>query len=208
MTKKITKSHARALFSDLRDTLTRLNEIVEEIIETRAWLALGYKSFGEAYAAEMVHLPIKGQGLRNSMAILMAADEAFDPSVLPSECADNFPAATVISERMVKQARKELQAGIPADEIKVLTIGRSEKSEFVYRDHLARFERGEKPVFRRATRAALPTEQTMVRVQFTPPEIQRFKRIAEAKGTDIATEARKAIERRFDALEADLRVGV
>lgn len=217
MTKRITKTRAKALFADLRDVLERLYEIVDEILETRAWEALGYKSFGEAYLAELAHLPLRqGRRTTDRIIVLLAEDESVDTTPDKPHLVALYDEDVVFSnyhgmgyfgkipKGYINEARLELASGVPPEEFKATGIGGTPPSRITHQ-HIIDPER---PVFRKSTRAALPTPPSSVRIQLTRAEYERMERVCNAAGRSPKEEARRVFLAHIDRLESELKVGV
>lgn len=53
MTAKMTKRQATALWGKLREHFVNAEDVIREIVDTRAWEPLGYKTFAEAWKATL-----------------------------------------------------------------------------------------------------------------------------------------------------------
>lgn len=60
MTQKITKANAEKLWSELRDALLNVEELINRIVETEAWKPLGYNTFIDAWADRMGDVTLTG----------------------------------------------------------------------------------------------------------------------------------------------------
>jgi hypothetical protein len=58
---KVTETQARKLWADLRGHFANAENVIQKIIEQKAWEPLGFKSFAEAWAAEMSNLTLPGE---------------------------------------------------------------------------------------------------------------------------------------------------
>lgn len=212
----ITKDKAQALFSELREVLTRLNDIVTEILDTEAWLVLGYESFSAAYEAELAHLPIRNLALRDRLIIELAKDETVDttpdkPHLIkeggthPGWGYHGWGSIGKINKGHIEQARMELAAGVPEEEFSVSKRGGQPPSSERFSGILPD---AAKPIHRRSTYASAPSRPTTFHVEFTADEYDRFKRIAEATGRDHKSVARQAIVSAFDRLESGLTLSI
>ena len=60
MPQKITKANAEKLWSELRDALLNVEELINRIVETEAWKPLGYNTFIDAWADRMGDVTLTG----------------------------------------------------------------------------------------------------------------------------------------------------
>ena len=209
---------AEALFSELRDLIKRLDEVITQILDTEAWRHIGYESFGECFKAELAHVPFRGKRLCNRVAIELAKDESFDPDEAEMEYR-----GFMIRPQMVIDAREDLAAGRTEGDIRTITIGKwgpntigferreREMRERLECDQIARERKAiedEKPVRRRATGADLPSKQYRITVEFTEAEVDRFRLIAAASFTDLNRAAEQGIRNHFARLESELKVSI
>lgn len=240
----ITASEARVLFDELLALAKRGDEILVKILETKAWIPLGYSTFFEAWPDLMGKYYTGSAYMRGALALHFATE--IDPTQVkrvdmpvnlytmrhlwwtleagveveqirsqmfrqgwqnPEEVLDGKlhrllnhepeldPRGKIAHERSMERQRQEFFEKDP-------------RGTWINPENKARFDQEKRKYRRRGGDVSYPDRPYRVTVEFTTEEVERFQRIADAKGTSVTVEAKKAIERRFAQLEETLAVSV
>lgn len=102
----IPETQAAKLWADLRQAFTRIDQLLPEIIETKAWEPLGYTSFTEAWTAKMDGITIATE-MRPHVIYAMFNEGAQ---------LDTIQAAIKgIGPRQLDVLKRQYNNGVPAD---------------------------------------------------------------------------------------------
>jgi len=99
-------NRARELFQSLRRHLISARKVIEEIIERRAWEALGYGSFTEAWSAEMRDITLARE-LRPHVVYQMFAEGA--------RAEDVAELVKGVGPKGAEDLERQRRNGVPAD---------------------------------------------------------------------------------------------
>lgn len=105
----ITESEAEALWVEVRDSLTSLDRAVSRIIETRAWEALGYESFGQAWRVRMSGVRLSGAPLQAAIVYQLLEEGADRDSILST-----LGAGSGVGRSVVDTLTRQRDAGVPS----------------------------------------------------------------------------------------------
>lgn len=103
---EMSRAEAVELWGQLKQALINLAKVFEEIVERRAWEPLGYRSFTEAWAAEMREFTLAKE-LRPHVVYQMFAE-----GTAPEDVADLVKG---VGPRGAEDLARQRQNGVPAD---------------------------------------------------------------------------------------------
>lgn len=103
---KLTKRQATALWAKLHQHFVNAEEVVREIIDTRAWEELGYKTFAEAWKATMSDITLAVE-IRPHVVYQMLGEGW--------SAADIAEAVKGVSSEGVESLERQRDNGVPVD---------------------------------------------------------------------------------------------
>lgn len=107
----ISEAEARELWADLKNALASTEKAIQRIIETKAWEAMGYDSFAEAWAAEM-HGSFLATELRAHVVYAMFAEGDTD-----EEVREALGPGSGVTIPLIRSIREQQIAGVPEGEV-------------------------------------------------------------------------------------------
>lgn len=224
----ITKDEAQTLFTELKGVARRGEELIVEIVQTRAWEPLGYESLSKAWESE-----IGNDVVIFSKKVRLAIIREF----ARTDDLENLPEIYGISEWVKKRMIDQYNYGVPFRRIGEVNWWGEELEEIYAGDvapegwdpeqwayQKARFERGETTekwlskdserkhrervkVHRKATMADLPSKPSTLHIHVGEAEYERITRVMSAAGK-FPSDLAPVITAYIDRLEAGLRVSV
>ena len=115
----MTRQEAEALWSELREALVNAEAKLIEIIETRAWLPLGYATFVDAWNARMHGFRFMGDVVKAHVVYTMIDEGRTDAQIVR---------ATDIGESVVANIREQKNDNVPAPLVHVKAFVRTPPS--------------------------------------------------------------------------------
>lgn len=225
----ITKTEAKNLFTELKGVARRGEELIVEIIETRAWEPLGYPSLATAWSSE-----IGDDVVIFSKRVRLAIIREF----ARTDDLDNLPKIYGISEWVKKRMIEQYNFGVPfqrigeanwwgeqLEEIYALDEAPADWDAEQWAYQKARFSEehlddikwlskdrqrahNERVVVRRrATTAHLPSKPSTLHIRVGEAEYERVTRVMNAAGK-FPSDLVPVITGYIDRLEASLKVSV
>ena len=107
MSRKLTKAQAEALWDSLRDAFANVEARIIEVIETRAWIPLGYATFPEAWNDRMKGFRLATEGLKAHVVYAMFADGQSDEEIITA-------LGGQVGDQAVARLREQRVMGVPA----------------------------------------------------------------------------------------------
>jgi len=202
MTGQNDREHAEALWQDLRNAFLNFKEILQKIIDERAWIPLGYSSFGVAWKHYMSDITLASE-IRPHVVWPLLAEKLSDDEI--SETVKD------VGPEAAKNYRRQWENGIPADHATAANSPSNRKPKPKPKSQ-PKPEPQPKPkpepiVSNESTIVVGPypknnghVDQYAVRVEFTAETIAEWHRLAELNSTTLKAVAKLAIENAFASL--------
>lgn len=173
---ELTSRQAQKLWALLRQHFVNFERTLEEIIEKRAWEAMGYESFAEAWTAQMGD-------------ITLAAE--FRPHVVyayfdqGASIADVAAGVKGISTDRAAALKRQRDNGVPPDAASMSTGRRPQSGETVVGSYI---------------RKDSNAEASTVHVTLTSLKYKRYQKKAKQLGIALEDICREAIDEKFESL--------
>lgn len=174
----ITERRAAKLWAELRQAFARVDQLLPEIIETKAWEPLGFASFTEAWAAKMDGLTLAPE--LKAFVIYPMFDEG-------ATLDDIQRAVKGVGPRQAEAYKQQKDNGVPPEF--ATTVIRERKP----------LPAG-KTIVRQHTRKQRSVASTL-HIDVGPRRLKRYQKIAKELGKSVEEIALMAIQDRFDELQ-------
>ncbi|MEA1796714.1 hypothetical protein [Rhodococcus qingshengii] len=102
-------SNAEQLWSDLRGHFANAQEIISEIIATKAWEPLGYSTFAEAWTDRMAGVPLATEVVRAHVVYAL-----FDDGLSEEEAVQALGIGSRVGISAAKRLKEQHELGVPA----------------------------------------------------------------------------------------------
>lgn len=99
---------AEALWSSLRDAFANAEKVIIEIISSKAWEPLGYKSFAEAWTDRMAGVPLATDVVRAHVVYAL-----FDNGLDEVEAVQTLGIGSRVGVSAAKRLKEQHEAGVP-----------------------------------------------------------------------------------------------
>lgn len=170
-------ARANALWDELRSLLVRLEDVVDRIIEERAWEPLGYRDFAEAWADRM-----QGTRLATARQAATVVYALLDAGQTRDEITETLGPGSGVGPAKVEVLARQHSNGVPA----ALATTSIRHNPTVVRSH-----------YRDA-----PSRPRTLHVELTEDEYAHLKALCEKRGLDPASEAQAAVRALIARLES------
>lgn len=176
----LTAKQALSLWANLRASFLQFQDVLEKIIEEKAWEPLGYESFAEAWTAKMSDITLAAE-FRAHVVYQMFAD-GLDVDAVAE-------AVKGVGRDRAESLKRQRSNGVPAAHASLSTprkkwFNKPSDGSTVVSEHLR------KP----------PSAQRALHLDFSPTAIKRFQRIAKKHGLSVDDIARDAVMSKFKEL--------
>lgn len=174
----LTETQAAKLWSELRAAFVRIDQLIPEIIETRAWEPLGFDSFTQAWAVKMEGITIASE-MRPHVVYAMFDEGATLDAIQQ--------AVKGIGPRQAEALKRQKDNGVPPEF--ATTVIRE-------REPLP----AGKTIVRQHTRKQRSAASTL-HIDVGPRRLKRYQKIAKELGKSVEEIALMAIQDRFNELQ-------
>lgn len=215
---------AQLLWDELVATGRRTDDLLLKIIESEAWLPLGYLTLAAAWSDLMGDYTLIGRDAQVAVAMQMIKDD------------------DIIKIRGLGSARMSRLRGAIRSGADISDLGTHREWLYFYapdssaasaeeKDHFYKHTTGlcwpaadrkrlqeqksqweedsrSDTYLRRAHRTSFPSAASSVHVDVGVDQYERYRRIAEARGSSVHREVARAVSMHFDRLERELSVSV
>lgn len=175
--KKLTQIQAEALFDDLRAGFLNIEVLLRKIIETQAWIPLGYDTFTQAWHDKMRGVRLAQRSTAAVVAFAMLQDGATVEEVIEETQGE-------VSVRIAKAMEARREQGLPLD---VAVLAPLDMEPTTPRD---------RHVVRPHTRKN-PSPSYWLHLQFDPDYLADLKEFCEERKVAMEQTAADAVQARF-----------
>lgn len=176
----ITQRDAEKLWSDLRSAFNDAEFTLRRIVETKAWVPLGYGTFVQAWNDKM-----RGIRLASTAAKAVVAYAMLEEGLTPEEVVEQTEGN--IGDRVAERLADQREMGIPSDLASVVPPSNPAS--------------GADETIRRTHRMKKRGPAVNIHVYVGSDKYNELRDIAVIRGLDLEDECRKAIYKHFRNLE-------